>query len=416
MHLNSEHSNDYHRVFGGGRNGDFASYLQYLRGIVASENYEPPEAFLNLPSDNASFSNITKVIAQKQTPSLRFIILVGIGGANLGARAIYDAFYGYYDSIQPLRVPKMLFLDTLDSEYMKGVQELIDSTSQADELLVIIASKSGTTVESTFNASLLFSALERVIGWQERVVVISDADSPLTRDAESHSFSRLAIPKEVGGRFSICSAVGMAPLMAQGFLVEEFLSGAHAMRNACLENSEHNPALQIAALLYQSLCEGRPVHNFFIFKPALESLGKWYRQLVAESLGKEARNHDLRVDSITPVVSIGSTDLHSMAQLYFSGVCPISTLLLTITHEDNRGDMIMGAIEQATMRAYHHEGLPLLHITLDTLSLRELGGFMQCAMMAVVYTAHLLGINAFDQPAVELYKKEMQRILAEEKM
>ena len=153
--------------------------------------------------------------------------------------------------------------------------------------------------------------------------------------------------------------------------------------------------------------------NEFYFAPELESLGKWYRQLVGESLGK---SHDV---GITPIVSIGSTDLHSMAQLYFGGPRDKFTNLIRVENEQGTAALaksffkIMNAIYGGVRAAYIKNQLPFTEIIFEDISEHTLGAYMQFKTMEIMYLGRLMDVNAFDQPAVEDYKEETRKLLYE---
>jgi glucose-6-phosphate isomerase len=210
------------------------------------------------------------------------------------------------------------------------------------------------------------------------------------------------------------------------------VEGASQIRTVCTnENIEENPALLSAATIFYHQKKGKNINDTFIFHPELESVGKWYRQLMGESLGKE---HDLQGNvihaGVTPTVSVGSTDLHSVGQLYLGG--PRDKITTFVYTEDttqtvripdtlefplvegisgkNDSD-IMKAICEGTKIAYKNQGLPFMEVILEKISEKELGAFLQFKMIEMMYLGQLLNVNAFDQPHVELYKVETKRIL-----
>ena len=197
------------------------------------------------------------------------------------------------------------------------------------------------------------------------------------------------------------------------------------MRERCLEHTKENPAQISSTFLFHHLTMGKNIHDSFFFHPELESLGKWYRQLMGESIGKEG-------GGITPIVTIGSIDLHSMAQLYLGGpkdkttefiysnksaegAIPQEALFPSLNTVSGKSiSVVMSAIQEGTSTAYQKQQLPFFEIAFDEVNCFELGSYMQYKMMEIMYLAHLLKINAFDQPQVELYKIETKRILLDE--
>jgi glucose-6-phosphate isomerase len=346
-----------------------------------------------------------------------------------------------YGSLAKRTQPKLFFLDTIDPDKLVVLKELFEEQAEsASDVVVNVISKSGTTTETVVNAEALYALLSEMFGnMSSQVVVTTDEGSALWDLADSYGFLKLPIPVKVGGRFSVFSPVGLFPLGLAGISIRELLEGARSMRNLCLEGVDTNPALVTASTLYQLHTEGCILHNSFFFSPRMESVGKWYRQLMGESLGKE-HNTDGEVvhEGIVPVVSIGSTDLHSMAQLYFGGPRIFFSTLVSVqdgvhdegmhnsTHtvfagllEDIEGKSqydVMQSISGGVAATYKKLFLPHMSIVFPELSAFSLGQFLQYNMMMIAYLAKLLKVNAFDQPNVEAYKIETRRLLRGEEM
>jgi glucose-6-phosphate isomerase len=268
----------------------------------------------------------------------------------------------------------------------------------------------------------------------ERLVVIADANSVYTVAARGKGVSTLTLPTLVGGRFSVLSAVGLFPLALLGLPIGELHAGALGARQFCVAKEVLlNPAAQSALVLATEYAKGKNVHDTFVFGNGLEFLGKWYRQLLGESIGKETASG--MAVGITPTVSVGSTDLHSVGQLYLGGPNARVTTFVSVQaqtqspHVPTSGRIfpelspvitgkstteIMDAILSGTTHAYNERGLPFMKIELEGVNLSELGAFMQMKMIEVMCLAFLLKVNAFNQPAVELYKTETKRILEQE--
>lgn len=398
------------------------AYLKRLKGIASSGTYENDESSLCLVDDSDNIKKVREILRQKSVHNLRYILNIGIGGSNLGTKAIYDALYGYMDLVEPNRYPKMFFLDTNDTEFMNKTILFLKDIKNTEELFIHIISKSGGTTETIVNAEVVLHTLheldEKIY---ERVVVTTDENSPLWMSALEKNISTLSIPKKVGGRYSVFSAVGLFPLMAAGVDIDGLLRGALQMRGRCIQEQD-NPAVISAIFLSHFFREGKNIHDLFVFHPELESIGKWYRQLMGESLGKDGKG-------ITPTVSVGSTDLHSVGQLYLGGpkdktTCFVSAassikveIPKTLTFpliENIQGKSlydVMSAIQQGTQAAYFSQKIPAISVVLDDISPFSLGEFMQYKMIEMMLLGQLLNVNAFDQPHVELYKKETKKIL-----
>jgi len=410
-----------------------SSYAQHLKE-VSQHGYEDNESSINLPSDKGLMESVGAAVRDKKTTSLKCILVIGIGGSNLGTKAVYDALYGYFDPLAPSRAPRMVFLDTSDPRFLDALYGFFDTEiTHEEEIVINVISKSGGTTETLVNAESVLGALKkkfpRIL---DRLVLTTDFGSRLWKAAEERDITRLSIPGKVGGRYSALSAVGLFPLAMAGINVTALLDGAQMMRQQCFESDiSKNPAMAGAAVLYASASKGKVINDTFIFHPELESLGKWYRQLLGESIGKE---HDMDGNvvhaGITPTVSIGSTDLHSVGQLYLGGpqdkvTAFVSARLKQRGHaispevfSDVGSDIagktpgdVMEAILEGVKIAYEKKGLPFAEIVLDDISPASLGAFLQFKMMETMYLGKLLNVNAFDQPNVESYKTETKRIL-----
>jgi glucose-6-phosphate isomerase len=369
-------------------------------------------------------AHVREVATQIKTNTLQYVVVIGIGGSNLGAQAVYDAVAGSMNLLVD-RLPKLLFLDTVSDERITSVTRTLERLPSRDDFAVIVISKSGTTTETIANMEILWAFLSEHFGDpRSRVVTITEEGSKLWNVAGEKKIARLPIPSMVGGRFSVFSAVGLLPLVLSGINVDELLEGARdAVRDNTSGDLETNTALASAIITDTHRRAGRTILNSFLFSPKLESLGKWHRQLLAESLGKDGKG-------ITPIVSIGSTDLHSQAQLYFAGPDDKFTHLIysmsgdvnqvpqhllfpgLVSDLQNKSlEQIMKAIVGGVKAAYASLKRPCVEIDLDGIGPCELGYYLQWRMIEVMYLSQLMRVNAFDQPEVELYKTHTRALL-----
>lgn len=402
-----------------------SEYAAYCKKGVQEKNYKMDEASLCLPDDEELFKQVNELVEKKKNGKLKYIITIGIGGSNLGTKAIYDALYGDVDSFQQDRYPKIIFLDTNDPEYIfRFVQFFDTSITQADEVIVNIISKSGGTTETAANGEIVLHLLKnKFSNWKQRCVIITDKNSLLWHKALTEKIDLLEIPKKVGGRYSVFSPVGLFPLALCNIQIEKLLHGAALMRDECLGlGGEQNIALTSAAILYGHLNKGIVINDNFYFHREFESLGKWYRQLMGESTGKNGTG-------LTPTISIGSVDLHSVLQLYLGGAknkytsfiytnsfkdytLPASNIITHIKEIEGKSvGYIMSAIQQGTMAAYKNTHLPYTETILENIGEEEMGAYLQFKMMEIMFLGKLMNLNAFDQPQVELYKTETKKIL-----
>ncbi|MFZ2206773.1 MAG: hypothetical protein WA061_04080 [Microgenomates group bacterium] len=407
------------------KQGELADYIKNLKQIVRDRDYSKNEASLCLVDDFSMLNDVKKIVERKKSKNLKYIINIGIGGSYLGTKALYDSVYGSFDLFQTERYPKIIFLDTTDVEYINHFISFFKKENPAPgEMVINIISKSGGTTETATNGEMVLLLFKDTFkNWQEYVVVTTDKNSPLWNRAISLGIDVLEIQKNVGGRYSVFSAVGLFPLALCGFDIEGIMKSATAMRDRCLKD-ENNGARESAIILFEHSGRGIAINDNFYFHMELESLGKWYRQLMGESTGKSGKG-------LTPTVSIGSVDLHSVVQLYLGGPknkytsfiytntfdecgLPKTNLLTHIQGIEGRsvGD-IMGAIQQGTIKAYEKTNLPYSEIILESVCVEEIAAYMQFKMIEMMFLGKLMNINAFDQPQVELYKIETKKILAE---
>lgn len=410
-------------------------YIATLKQIAEKNEFADAECSMNCPFDDEGIQKVKVLAGEKKTDRLKYIFLIGIGGSNLGTKAIYDALQGYVDVLEPVRYPKMIFVDTTNSEQLIRCGALLSTIASKDEVLIISISKSGGTAETTANTEIVLSQYTKKFGDAfDRVVVITDENSPLWNASVAKNIAVLPLHGLVGGRYSVFSPVGLFPLLMLGYDIDGMLERVRAMRDECLQSDiKKNPAALSAIITFIHYTKGKNINDTFVFHSELESVGKWYRQLMGESVGKEQdRSGNLVNAGITPIVSVGSTDLHSMGQLYLGG--PKDKLTTFIYADDARTEVrmpearvfpelvqmihgktareIMDAILGGTKVAYTKRGLSYMMVVLPDISAASIGEYFQFKMMEMMYLAHLMEVNAFDQPNVESYKVETKMFLS----
>jgi glucose-6-phosphate isomerase len=408
-------------------------YAQELCRVVRSGRYDVAESSLCLSSDAELSKRISSILRDVGVRHLRLIVVIGIGGSNLGTKAVYEGLRGL--SGGKSKLPRMLFADTCETSELLGIADQVSALASSKEVLIVMISKSGSTTETAINTDVIVSKLhKRFSDIQDRLVVITDEGSPLMEAAQQKGIRVCSMPASVGGRFSVFSAVGLLPLQAAGVDTAELCRGAWEMREQCLAISfKKNPAMQSAWYIFEQAKRGKAIINTFVFHPQLESLGKWYRQLAGESLGKETVRGKKRIN-ILPVVSVGSTDLHSVGQRYLGGARDISTMFVwasappLFTPSSQRRlwletpstaalagvspQQVMTAIREGVMIAYQKNHLPFVGVDLEEISAYSLGAFLQWKMCEVMFLGKLCDVNTFDQPDVERYKKETRKLLS----
>jgi len=399
---------------------------------TAKTGYSDPRASINLPIDKdiPTKTLITKKLKLKPD----YIVVIGIGGSNLGTVAAIEAIYGKLHNQTEHKI-KFLFADTVDSDSVSDIISIITPPlKKGKSVLLNVVTKSGTTTETIANFQVLYNLLRKYKkNPGEYVVVTTDKNSKFWHLAKKQGLDVLEIPKIVGGRYSVFSAVGLFPLGMMGVNIGQLLGGAKSMRKKCLSPFKNNPAALSAAINYIHYRAGRNISDLFLFSTDLESIGKWYRQLFAESLGKQYNLEGHSVfEGITPVVSIGSTDLHSMAQLYLGG--PQDKIATFVRLQNNKSKIkvpkiepynslvdkiqnvpfcdLMTAILDGVQIAYKKGKRPFMELVLPDKSPFSIGQFFQLKMMEVMYLGYLMNVNPFDQPNVESYKVETKKILS----
>ncbi|MBU1164390.1 hypothetical protein KKA15_02400 [Patescibacteria group bacterium] len=407
------------------------TYVDHLKIVAEANNYESDEASIFAPFDLAAQKEIKSAVEQTSSNILKYIIVVGIGGSNLGTKAVYEALFGNLDSLKK-RQPKIIFIDTVAPSLMANVKLILDEIKTTEEVLINLITKSGTNTEPIVNFEGLYAYLiKRFPNINERIVVTTSGGTKLWQKSHELGLTILDHPT-VGGRYSVFTAVGLFPLAVVGVNINSLLKGAQEMRDLCISSDfDENVALISAVLIHQHYQKGKNILNNFFFNPELESVGKWYRQLIGESIGKEKDTRGNEVNAgITPIVSIGSTDLHSMAQLYLGGpddkftnfvyatdkseaAVPTQQLFPGVVEGLEGKDLkiIMNAIIEGVKKAYYKKQIPYMEINMPEISAYTIGQFLQFKMMEMMYLAKLMGVNAFDQPNVEEYKEETRKLL-----
>ena len=388
-----------------------------------TQRYNTQLASIELPYDTRYIQESTQL--NLQLTDYTIMLLIGIGGSNLWTLAFHDGIWEKRKSKK-----KIFFLDTIDVySYKKTVDGLCWYLEKGEKLCITVISKSGTTTETIALFESIYADIYKKYTSQSTIVCITDENSKLWNIGHENSWHLLSIPKNVGGRYSIFSNVGLFPLKFLGYNIEQILFGAQSAIADFLENPKESAAFQNAEMLFQGYTkENRNICEHFFFWKHYENIGKWYRQLLAESIGKEK----IWVPSvgITPTTSIGTIDLHSIWQLDIAhwsdrsiilvfpedqGQCfvPIDTPFTPLV-EDIRGrsfETILRAAYEWTRLLFIEKQIPIMTYTLQDGDESEIWYFMQSKMLEVILLWEFFQINPFDQPNVEEYKKWMRSYL-----
>lgn len=361
--------------------------------------------YYDLPAlSNGIIEQISKL--KKSLLNFKNIALVGVGGSSLGVKAIYEMLaHGQKN---------LIFFDNLDPFLIASNLNKIS----LDDTIFIISSKSGTTIETI---SIFKCILERfkIVNF-ENFIIISDPNSPLEIYAKARNIRVFNIPKNVGGRFSVLSAVGLVPLGLSGVDVSEILNGAMACKAQHL-GGDDDTILQKA--YHYARHETAKINVLFSYSSRLASFNDWFVQLWAESLGKK---RGYKRVGLTPVGLIGSKDQHSFLQLIMEGAKDKTVTFITAKkHEDQNlklsnlsldglqscdftNDLeiasVLNAQARATMQALKSENISVDEIRLDSLDAWHSGYLVYYYELLTSATGLMLGINTYNQPGVELAK------------
>lgn len=344
-------------------------------------------------------------IAQDWQKRFKTVVLFGTGGSSLGAQTCIELYQTRVNSLRSS--PHFYFMDNIDPHTFTHLLEEIDLETTG----FLVISKSGTTAETLCQLLSLISVFKNKLSQDQVIVITEPKNSPLRRLAEHHQYQILDHPTQIGGRFSVFSVVGLLPALIAGINVQQILEGAQEYLSQELEEKTLN-AVQGAALNYAySQKFGCTQTVFMPYIDRLSAFALWFRQLWAESLGKEKKG-------ITPINALGTVDQHSQLQLYlggptdkiftlvlleaFSPAPKVSTndIELSYLHHHTLADL-MKAEQNATVATLIRQECPTRTITLQQLNERSLGALFIHYMLETMITAKLLEIDAFDQPAVE---------------
>lgn len=345
------------------------------------------------------------------------VVVVGIGGSSLGSKAA-DRVLRH---LAKRNTKRLVFLENGDPIELTSVLK----TLNIRKTLFLIISKSGSTIETTSIFKLALSVLGEctVDGvCADQVAVITDPDSPLDKLAKESGYERFYLPKTVGGRFSVLSAVGLVPLFLVGYDVNAMLEGARATRDEFFVNDPLN--LSKKAKFYAENYKKYPINVLFGYASSFEELTKWYVQLWGESLGK--LNDKKERVGLTPIGLIGSVDQHSFLQLIMEGPADKTVSFLkvasfetglTIPEISLKGlestDYVNGekfrkllnSQEEATRDALVANGVPCDEVILDCFDEWHVGALFMKYMLLTSLAGHHLKVNTYDQPGVEMGKK-----------
>ncbi len=384
--------------------------------------------WVTLPSEtDADFLTEIEEVATHFRNKVEVVVVVGIGGSYLGAKAVIDALSHSFDMLTTNNEnPIILYAgQNINEDYLAELEEVLSDISFG----ICVISKSGTTTEPAIAFRVLKQLLEKQVGKEEaakNIVAITDESKGALRTlAEQNGYKTFVIPDNVGGRYSVLTPVGLLPIACAGLDIQELMAGAKEMQKHLLLTSyEDNIAMQYAAVrnaLYES---GRKIEILVNYHPKLANISEWWKQLYGESEGKEGKG-------IFPASVNFTTDLHSMGQYIQEGERSIFETVLSVESanktliipetKDNLDklnylsgrnlDSVNKSAELATTLAHIDGDVPNLRIVLPKLNAYYIGQLLYFFEFACGLSGYMLGVNPFDQPGVEAYKKNMFALL-----
>jgi len=378
------------------------------------------------------FADVSAIeeLAQEIANEFHDVVVIGIGGSDLGTRAVFHALKGsIYNLKEEVRAgaPRLFFAgDTTDPVALQEIIDVVDWQSAA----LVMVSKSGNTVEQMSVFIYLRNLLLEKVGDEQTkraIITVTDATTGTLRQiTDQEGYRSVAIPSDVGGRFSVLASPGLLPLAIVGVDIRSLLKGA-----ADLRVDDERPA-HYALIQYAAYRRTQRIHVIMPYTYNLREVGFWFRQLWAESLGKAKNLEGSEVHvSPTPIASLGPTDQHSQGQLYREGANDKTYTFVTVREPrvnmtipaafprvegvqylaGHNFNEILLAEQQSTEVALQEVDRPTCCIVLDRLDEYHLGQLLFFFELATAYAGALFGINTYDQPGVERGKELMYEIL-----
>jgi len=410
-----------------------------IRRALADVRAQKP-GFTDLPIRSEYRDDVMRLV-ELYRPTTTDLVILGIGGSALGNIALQTALNPICYNLRTDKArkgPRLFVLDNVDPASVKTTLNFL--SRRLKTTLFNVISKSGRTAETAGQFMIVRELLRKKLGseFASRIVATTDSSNGVLREiADTEGYHTLAIPNNVGGRFSVLSPVGLFSAAMCGIDIDELLAGAAAMRKR-IDTTDwlDNPACTLAAIKYIMFArKGKPIHVMMPYSNRLAGMADWYRQLWAESLGKaETRDGQKVAVGPTPVRAIGATDQHSQIQLYREG--PNDKLVVFVEVVKHPGDVripdvladqpglsylrkvklskLLAAEKQATEYALAVSGRPTVTIRMPNITPFSIGEFIYLYEFTTALTAELLNINAYDQKAVELGKEATFAIMGRE--
>ena len=392
---------------GGGKGSDFIGWVTLPRDY-----------------DRGEYARILAAAKKIQGDS-KALVVIGIGGSYLGARGVIECLCSPNYNLKKKSTPNIYFIGNgLSSYALREVTELIGD----DDFSVNVISKSGTTTEPAVAFRFFREKLEKKYGKAEaakRIYATTDAHKGALKSlADQEGYEEFVVPDNIGGRYSVLTAVGLLPIAVAGVDLDELMGGAQELMTLCAKNDYSNPAWQYAAMRHELYRQGKKVELLACFEPAFRFMAEWWKQLYGESEGKNGIG-------IFPASVEYNADLHSMGQYIQDGPRTLMETVVSFEQPQNEftvpfamGDPdrlnylagrklsdISRMAQEAVKAAHIAGGVPNLEVRVPK---RDEAGFawLVCFFeLACAISGYMSGVNPFDQPGVEAYKKNMFSLL-----
>ena len=408
---------------------ELAPRLHIVHGHLQKGNGVGGEftGWVHLPEsyDRAEFARIEQA-AQKIRSDSQALVVIGIGGSYLGARGVIECLCSPNYNLKKKDTPNIYFIGNgLSSDQLSETMDLLDGV----DFSVNVISKSGTTTEPAVAFRFFRRLLEERYGKEgaaARIYATTDRHKGALKSlADANGYETFVVPDDIGGRYSVLTAVGLLPIAVAGINIGELMAGAQSMMEVCrADDIAVNPAWQYAAARYELYQDGKKIELLASFEPSFRFMAEWWKQLYGESEGKEGKG-------LFPASVEFTADLHSMGQYIQQGERHLFETVVRfgpsahenpVPYDDGNGDglnFLAGKTmdflrEQAmdgTLIAHVEGGVPNITVQVGRRNAFTLGELIYFFEYACGLSGYLLDVNPFDQPGVEAYKKNMFALL-----
>ena len=393
-----------------------------------ADNEDDFVGWLHLPTNynKEEFERIKKC-AEKIKKDSEVFLVIGIGGSYLGARAVIESLTNtFYNACSNIKTPKIFFVgNNMSPNYMNDLLECIGNK----DISINVISKSGTTTEPAIAFRIFREFMESKYGVDEarkRIYITTDKEKGALKTlSNEEEYETFVIPDNIGGRYSVLTAVGLLPIAVAGIDIDKLMYGAKNAEDKYNENSvKYNQCYQYAVARNILYSQEKTTEILVNYEPKMQYITEWWKQLYAESEGKENKG-------IFPTGAMFTTDLHSIGQYIQEGRRNLFETVISIENPetditikkdadnidglnfvaDKTMDYVNKKAMQGTIEAHVAGGVPNIIITMERLDAENLGELIYFFELSCAISGKLLGVNPFNQPGVEAYKKNMFRLL-----